>query len=64
MFLTVLHYHAAVQIGYEKTAYTVTGRESEVEVCIHVLETTVPANFLVTPFTMDDSAGIYTCMYD
>ena len=55
---TVLHHHVAVQVGYEKTAYTVTTRESEVEICIHVAKTPVPASFDVIIFTEDDSAGI------
>ena len=50
--------YIAIQIGYEKTAYTVTGRESEVEVCICVTKAPVPANFSVISRTLDDSAGI------
>ena len=49
--------YVAVQIGYEKTAYTVTERESEVEVCICVTKAPVPANFVVLSYTQDDSAG-------
>ena len=53
------HYDVAIQIGYEKTAYTVTGRESEVEICIHVPKTPVPASIYVMSSTENDSAGIY-----
>ena len=61
---TVLYYYSyfddvAVQIGYEKTAYTVTGRESEVEVCIFVSEAPVPAIFNVNTSTDDATAGKY-----
>ena len=56
--------YVALQIGYEKTAYTVTEKEREVELCIHVPETTIPARFYVTHCTMNDSAGICMCMYD
>ena len=55
---TALHHYAAIQVGYEKTAYTVTERESEVEICINVAKTPVPGRIYVEIFTEDDSAGI------
>ena len=47
----------AVQIAFEKTAYTITGREIEVEVCIHVAEAPVPAKFDVVGYIWDVTAG-------
>ena len=47
----------AVQMGFEKTAYTVTEREYEVEFCICVTEAPVPANFSVVVDIQDASTG-------